>query len=206
MNASQLLVVLLTAACSAEVLEPADAHDVGVADPASPAAFDAEAAAELAATWRPETIQLPDAFAPGLPAGTEELLFSPGMYEAESPQHWSYVFVIAFDERLAGREDLLDVLEQYYVGLIRAVAGSRGHTLEKDATVALEELAPGRYRATVELIDAFVTLQPLTIRMDLTLEDRDTGSLLSAAASKQDRDHAVWAELLAVREHLRRGF
>ena len=73
--------------------------------------------------WRTETIPFPLEFAPDLPyTGLEELRFAPGMFEAGSPDFWSYAFVWWVD---AGQPtdlgSLAAHLESYFRGLARAV-------------------------------------------------------------------------------------
>ena len=148
--------------------------------------------------WASETIQLPPGFAPGLPPGLEELRFAPGMYDAGAEDYWSYVYVLRFEESAGGEDWLRDVLEQYYDGLITAVAGSRGLTLEGEpAEVTLRPGEDGKQRADVDLVDAFVTGAPLTIHMELELVPSDAGTQVRAAVSPQPPDHPVWSDLRA---------
>lgn len=156
-------------------------------------------AAEELAKWRSEIIELPSQFAPGLPKGVEELRFAPGMYEASAEDYWSYCFVLRFDEAVVGQPAVQSLLEQYYKGLITAVAKSRNVTLDREAAVVqLEALSENRYRAKVDLVDAFVTGRPLTIHMDIELRAKGSGTQVRARVSPQRADHDVWKSLTAV--------
>ena len=165
----------------------------------APAPQDTVDGAALLEAWRSEIIALPPQFAPSLPAGEEELRFAPGMYDAQAEDYWSYAYVLRLAEPVAHSRDLLFLLEAYYDGLITAVASGKDMDVGSDpATVQLQEEGEGRYWAQVDLIDAFVTGEPLRVHMQI---DTST-STLRAAASPQPRDHPLWRELLAVRDLL----
>ncbi len=149
----------------------------------------------LLASWQPETIRLPPEFAPGLPEGEEELRFAPGMFDAEAPDFWSYVFVMRLEEELGDEDSIARLLELYYDGLLSAVGGSRGLELPDDpATAHVRTVGEGRYEARIEMIDAFVTGEPITLRLEVVSE----GTTLRFAASPQPEEHAIWASLRAV--------
>jgi Zn-finger nucleic acid-binding protein len=157
--------------------------------------------ADLADTWRSETIPLPSQFAPGLPRGVEELRFAPGMYKSDAPDYWSYIFVLRFEEKIDGSARVKDILEQYYTGLITAVAKRRNVPLDRPAAqVKLETVTDRKFRANVDLIDAFVTGKPVVVHMDIELKTSEKGTALLAAVSPQPRTHDVWRSLKFVLE------
>jgi hypothetical protein len=159
-----------------------------------PAAAPAGDACASISDWRSEIIELPPEFAPTLPAGREELRFAPGMFKPESPDYFTYAFVIQLAQpsaMAADRAQIDSLLDRYYQGLVAAVAKDRGLTIpieRVDATVTGQ--APA-FQATVSMYDAFVTGALLTLHMDVTM----TGACLRAAASPQPRTHAVWQQL-----------
>jgi hypothetical protein len=174
---------------SASAPPPATQPATQPATPTAPAA-DAAACAAVAG-WRSEIIPLPPEFAPALPAGQEELRFAPGMFDPEAETYFSYAFVL----RLAGsapldRARVETLLDQYYRGLVAAVASERELALPDDVDATVTGDASG-FRATVSMYDAFVTGKPLTLHMDVTVE----GSCVRAAASPRPRDHRVWQDL-----------
>lgn len=75
------------------------------------------------ANWKSETIKLPPGFAPKMSfKGTEHVRFAPGMFKANSPSFFSYVF--AFELNKGTRLDqaiLKKELLTYYRGLARVV-------------------------------------------------------------------------------------
>ncbi len=158
---------------------------------------------EAVAHWRSEIIELPPEFAPGMPAGVEELRFAPGMFDPTADDYWSYAFVLDLDEPRLDTTALARLLEQYYDGLISLVAASNELELDGEpATVALTRADDAHFAATVSLVDAFVTGEEIELSMDLVLEPRADdapGVRVLVMASPQPRSHSIWTELLAAR-------
>ena len=130
--------------------------------------------------WGFERLDFPLDFAPEIPwRGFEERAFAPGMFTEGAPDYWSYAVAlrVAEDSTKASppplevdAEVLDDFLERYYRGLCAAVGGSRG--LEIDPASIRAEVTGGgaEYLATVHLIDAFVTGEPLELRLELLVQ------------------------------------
>lgn len=146
-------------------------------------------------SWGREHIQLPPSFAATLPAGDEFLLFAPGMFDSEAEDFWSYVFVMQFEQDDLGEEDIDQLFELYYDGLILAVADGRdvGST---PADVNVTRTGAGAFEASVYLIDVFTTMEAVELRLLIQVEALSEGSsLLRVQASPQPKQHAVWQEL-----------
>lgn len=149
--------------------------------------------------WAPERIALPPEFAPALPAGSEVLLFAPGMFTAGTEDFWSYVFLMEVEETGIGAQRLTEILELYYDGLIQSVAASRGSSLGDDAaTVRLHAVGGDQYEARIEMIDAFVTMEPLDLHVKIRASAADGGrTRLDVKASPQPYEHEIWRRLTA---------
>lgn len=150
-------------------------------------------------TWGTERIPLPPGFAPTLPPGDELLLFAPGMFDPEAEDFWSYVFLIELEEPLTDIGHVQSFLELYYDGLITAVGSGDGKTPpETPATVfaisSYESLDHAVYELEIDLIDTFVTQEPLHLYMSV-IEESPTRFRFQA--SPQARTHAVWQTLTA---------
>lgn len=147
--------------------------------------------------WGREEIALPPEFAPGMPAGNELLLFAPGMFTDGAEDYWSYVFLMRVELGGLDVDGVTELFEQYYDGLIGAVGGSRGLDLPDDpATARFERREDGVFVGEVDLIDAFVTGEPLTVHVDVRPDTIGAdASVLRVLASPQPRDHVVWARL-----------
>ena len=116
--------------------------------------------------WQAETIPLPPEFAPGMPAGSEVLLFAPGMFDAEAEDYWSYVFLMRIDCGGLDADGLTALFEEYYDGLINLVAESRGLAAPADpANCTFLEAEDGHYDGRVELVDAFGSLQEVELNV-----------------------------------------
>ncbi len=187
-----LACALLCASCGSTT-QPAEQGSEQAPDSAPPAPeFDGAA---LAAEWRPETIALPQDWAPDLPKGTEVLRFAPGMFQEGAEDYWTYAFRVDLAEELDGEAGIANFLELYYDGLLGMVGTGRGYDMGDDpAQVHVGQPKNGVYPIRIELIDGFVTGKPLTLHMDW----RGAGKTLRIIASPQPRDHQLWGQLRAI--------
>lgn len=155
--------------------------------------------------WRYERLDLPLDFAPELPyKGFEELRFAPGMFTAGAKDFWSYAFVIqtTTPEKLGARE-LTTILRSYYGGLCEAVAAGKGFDFErKSLRIAMEDHGD-RFVASIDMIDAFVTGEPLSLRLELSVFESPTSTELLGIASPAATDAEVWATLHAISDRWR---
>ena len=147
------------------------------------------------ADWPQELIELPPWFAPNMPPGLERLTFAPGMFDLESPQFWSYAFVFELDVAAPDAAQLEDWLEQYYDGLLVAVADERDIGSDP-ATVKVRRAGPRDFEATLQVIDSFTTFDVLTLQMQIQVARAvPNHSLLVVRVSPQPADHPVWDQL-----------
>lgn len=151
--------------------------------------------AALVASWRPEQLTLPPAWAPNMPSGKEDVRFAPGMFDASAEDYWTYVFRIDFDEELSGEQAVQGFLEQYYDGLLGLVGRGRGLDMGDDpAQVHIENAGGDLIQVKVDLIDAFVTGEPLLLYLDWKAK----GKTVHVTASPQPRSHEIWQSLRAI--------
>lgn len=157
------------------------------------------------AGWRFERIGFPLAFAPEIGAeGFEELRFAPGMFEPDSASYFSYALALSFEEDLAvGERFLEELLLAYYRGLCRAVGEDKALDFDYDSITAEVRFDGRDYLCRVELVDAFVTGQPLTLALELSVHAGARATEIFGIASALPRDAAVWSELDAIRERWR---
>ena len=159
---------------------------------------------ELPEDWRHERLEFPLDFAPGLALeGVELLGFAPGMFSAGERDFWTYL--LALD--VTGPEGaplevdaawLEGFLTEYYRGLCAAVGESRDVRVARERITAEVTGGGQDYVATVELIDAFVTGRPLSLRIELLLHPDPTGGAgleLLGLASPAPVTSGVWLEL-----------
>jgi len=160
--------------------------------------------------WRTETIPFPLEFAPDLPyEGLEELRFSPGMFDAESEEFWSYAFIwwVAPDAQ-RDAESLSRHLETYFRGLAGAVAGSREISVgDAGFSASIEVATGGDFRGVAETFDAFVTEGEIRLHVagGPTRCEAQNRQAIFFLLSPQDFDHEVWTTLNTIREGFRCG-
>jgi len=159
--------------------------------------------------WRTERIEFPVPFAKDLDyKGFEDLRFAPGMFKPEAPDYFSYAFLFWIDgpmslESASIEKDLL----KYYKGLCGAVAKSRKLDVDlSKITVQVKKLDPNgklggeeaqRFEATIEMVDAFVTGKPLTLRLECWGRTAANAkrTCFFAIASPKEKSEAVWTTL-----------
>ena len=183
------LTCLLAGACAA----PDSVDRSGPAEPQ-----DAPSEALSLEGWGSETIELPPGFAPELPRGVESLLFAPGWREAGAEDHWSYVFAMWIEDFDADVESLDAMLEQYYDGLMSAVAQGADRDIGTDsAQVEVQRTGAGRFEAQIEMIDSFGDFEPIALNMRIESAAAGERTLLRIQASPQGQDHPIWSTLAA---------
>lgn len=139
--------------------------------------------------WRYERIELPPEFAPELPPGTEVLWFSPGMFDPEADDYFTYAFSLDVEGGALEPATIDSLLLQYYRGLMHAVASSRDAAPQHEAVVTMT--APGK-EATIELSDEFTTGETITLHLRMsTAAGSDCLRVLATARPTE----VNWAEL-----------
>ncbi len=146
------------------------------------------------AGWRGETIDLPPEFAPTMSwKGREVLRFSPGMFKADAPDFFSYVFLLELDE---GEPDWPSQLLLYYPGLAREVSEGKIETSGFKVSLEGEESLTG----TIDWVEPFTTRQAQTLHLEISkLGPRRW----FVCASPADKDSAVWESLREIRAKTR---
>jgi hypothetical protein len=152
------------------------------------------------ADWRLERIDFPLPFAPGIGLeGFEELRFAPGMFDPGSDTYWSYALALRLEGRPAVDAAFLETfLVDYYRGLCEAVSAGKGLELPPDTVRASVALGGHGFVATVDLVDAFVTGEPLRLELDLAIDRGGDTTEVLGLASPMPRGGPAWEALRAV--------
>ncbi len=155
--------------------------------------------------WRYERIDFPLSFAPEIDyEGFEELRFAPGMMVADDYDYFSYAFAIRIEEEV--EVDLAFVqsfLERYYRGLCRAALEARQAEVDLSDFKVEARSAERGYAATIEMVDAFLTMEPLKLALELDVHPTPRGVDLFAIASPAQESSLIWKELRALAERWR---
>ncbi len=117
--------------------------------------------------WRYEQIQLPPEFAPELPAGTEVLWFSPGMFDPAAPDYFTYAFSLDLTAGVPDAAGLESLLTLYFRGLMTAVASGRDATPRQEAVVHMGDDGEA---ATIELSDEFTGGESITLYLQMSTQ------------------------------------
>ncbi|MEM9301028.1 MAG: hypothetical protein AAGE01_02900 [Pseudomonadota bacterium] len=155
-----------------------------------------------------ETIPFPLAFAPSLDyEGVEEIRFSPGFFDAEANDFWTYAF-LWWVESAEGVDEsrLATELEAYFRGLAQAVATANEFD-PGPLSVRGNFAGAGqrRFDGTVESYDAFVTRAPITLNVEVTVErcGAEGHDAVVFLLSPRPATDAAWEPLRRIREGFR---
>ena len=150
--------------------------------------------------WRYERLDFPLSFAPELAfEGFEELRFAPGMSDADSGSYFSYALAIRLEGDIA-----LDIaffesfLTPYYRGLCESVGASRQLDLDLSGFSVTVKDEGRRFLATIEMVDPFLTGEPLTLFLELYVQPGPRKTELLGLASPKPQDAPIWEELHAI--------
>lgn len=156
------------------------------------------------ADWRFERIDFPLPFAPEIKYnGFEELRFGPGMFKPESETYFTYIFAMKISDNVVLDAPALQTLsETYFRGLCGAVARDKKLDIDTSKISAQVRAEPPKaeparhFRATVEIVDAFVTGKPLTLNVEMMVIDVSrTDHRIFAALSPKPVDTPIWKQL-----------
>ncbi len=147
--------------------------------------------------WPSETFALPPRFAPKFPSGKEMLRFAPGWRDRNAEDFWSYAFVMWIDESTPNAARIDELLEDYYNGLMSAVAAGKD-IISDPVRVEVVRTAPNHFEAKIHLTDAFTTLKPIDLRVMIeTAAESDNRAILRVRVSPQPKEHEIWRSLQA---------
>ncbi len=162
--------------------------------------------------WRFERIDFPLPFAPELKyQGFEELRFAPGMFKPESETYFTYIFAmkITGDATLEAAA-LQTLLETYFRGLCGAVAKDKKLEIDTSKISAqvradqTEDKSARQFRATAEIVDAFVTGKPLTLNVEMMVIDvSQSDRRIFAALSSKPVDSPIGKQLRTFKDQFK---
>ncbi len=137
------------------------------------------------ATWQFERFTLPPSFAPGIPyKGAEELRFSPGMFNKDSADYFTYAFVAQLDNTTTiSQDNIRNYLLSYFKGLCSGTANDRKLvvdaskikvSLEKKKNTTGKEVI---YNVLLDVFGVFTDGAPVKLNMEVKV-------LMNSAANK----------------------
>ncbi len=165
--------------------------------------------------WRTEAIKLPPEFAADMGwRGDAVVRFSPGMFNRDSEQFFSYVFMMRVSGKRALNEDgIRKELLSYYRGLSVDVAKLRGIEVDTDSfTLQLKPQPTDRAReqrflGKLTWLEPFATgaKQDLYLEIDHWRDEANQQNFLFVCASpSQAVPNKVWSQLRGIRAATRK--
>jgi hypothetical protein len=156
------------------------------------------------ATWEFERFELPPSFAPEITyKGAEELRFAPGMFNKDSANYFTYVFVAQIDRITPiSQKDVQNYLVWYYKGLCSITA--RDRKLVIDSTKITAEVKKkatasndAAYDATVNVLGVFADGAPVKLNMEIAvvINPATKRTFLVFLASPRDKKDPIWNDL-----------
>ena len=178
-----------------------------------PSAHAQQAEAQLLkepANWAFERFALPPVFAPNFSyKGVEELRFSPGMFNKDSTDYFTYVFVAQLDNITnISQDEIRKYLLDYFKGLCSSTAKDRKLVVDTSKiTVSInrkENTASGEiiYTAMLNVFGVFADGAPVKLNMEIkVLANAETKEVyLVFIASPQEKTSKVWDELYKIQK------
>jgi hypothetical protein len=176
-------------------------------------------------SWEFERFALPPTFSQTFPyKGVEELRFSPGMFNKDSVNYFSYAFVARLDNTpVFTQEQVKNYLLVYFKGLCASTAKQRNLTIDtSQITVSTEpgvrmsgspqtpgsagkqitNSGPPTYNALIRLFGVFADGAPVTLNAEIkVLSDSKTQTtFLVFIASPQPKSHPIWQALYEIQK------
>jgi hypothetical protein len=152
------------------------------------------------ANWQFEQFALPPSFSAAFPYhGMEELRFSPGMFNKDSSDYFSYAFVARLDHSTAfSQEDVKNYLLIYFKGLCASTGKRRNLPVDTSKiTVSVEKSGSATYNATLNIFGVFADGAPVVLNAEIkVVSDRNAQkTYLVYIASPQEKTQAIWQQL-----------
>jgi len=160
------------------------------------------------ATWSFERFALPPSFAPNFSyKGVEELRFSPGMFQKEATDYFTYAFVAQLDNvKTITRDNIQNYLLEYFRGLCSSTAHDRKLTVDTSKITVNTEPQKGItgneiiYNAFLNVFGVFADGAPVKLNMEVKVL-KDVASVktyLVFIASPQEKTSEVWKDLYKI--------
>lgn len=160
--------------------------------------------------WTFERFTLPPSFAPNFPyKGAEELRFSPGMFNKDSTDYFTYAFVAQLDNTTTiSQNDISNYLLDYFKGLCISTANARELVVDTSKiTVAIEKKKGTLnneiiYNALLNVFGVFADSAPVQLNMEVKVLMNITAkkTYLLFIASPHEKNDKVWKELYTIQK------
>ncbi|WP_300599940.1 hypothetical protein [Niabella sp.] len=160
------------------------------------------------ASWQFEKFVLPPTFAPGFPyTGVEELRFSPGMFNKDASDYFSYAFVAQLNQTTSITQDALkNYLLTYFRGLCGSTAKQRNLSIDTaQITVSIEKKDRSIYDATLNVFGVFADGAPVILNAEIKVLTHAPAkkTYLLFITSPQRKTHVIWQQLYNIQKEFK---
>ncbi len=167
-------------------------------------------------SWQFERFTLPPTFSQTFPyKGVEELRFSPGMFNKDSVNYFSYAFIARLDNMPAFTQDQVkNYLLVYFKGLCASTAKQRNLTIDTaQIAVTIEPgvrttgasvvSTPLTYNAELHLFGVFADGAPVGLNAEIKVisDPRTQTTYLVYIASPQPKSNPIWQQLYQIQKN-----
>lgn len=165
------------------------------------------------ASWTFERFNLPPVFAPHFPySGAEELRFSPGMFNKDSTDYFTYAFVAQLNNRSSiSKDDISNYLLSYFKGLCSSTARDRKLVVDTSKITVAVDRKPGVsskeiiYNALLHVFGVFADGAAVQLNMEVkVLTDKTANQVyLIFITSPQAKSGDAWKPLYSIQQNFR---
>jgi hypothetical protein len=161
------------------------------------------------ADWSFERFALPPSFAPGFPyKGVEELRFSPGVFNKDSTDYFTYAFVAQLDSTTTiSLDNIRNYLLNYFKGLCSSTANDRKLVIDTSKITVFVEKKKGThnneiYNALLNVFGVFADAAPVKLNMEVKVLVNTAAkkTYLIFIASPHEKTDDVWKELYKIQK------
>ena len=162
------------------------------------------------AAWSFERFDLPPVFAPNFPfRGAEELRFSPGMFNKDSMDYFTYAFVVQLDSTTGiSQDNIRNYLLSYFKGLCSYTANNRRLVVDTSKITVFVEKKNGLpaneiiYNASLNVFGVFADGAPVKLNSEVKvlMNTAAKKTYLIFITSPQEKTHSVWKELYKIQK------
>lgn len=156
-------------------------------------------------TWQFERFALPPSFSTNFPyKGVEELRFSPGMFNKDSSDYFSYAFVAQLDNTSSiTQSQVKNYLLTYFKGLCGSTAKERKLSIDtSQLNVSIEKKNSNAtvYNATLHVFGVFADGAPVMLNAEVkVLNDvKAKKAYLVFIASPREKTDSIWQQLYSI--------
>jgi hypothetical protein len=160
--------------------------------------------------WEFEKFALPPSFSSNFPyRGVEELRFSPGMFNKDASDYFSYAFVAQLDNTSSITElEIKNYLLTYFRGLCTSTAKQRNLTIDtSQINVSIEKKNVTSvngviYNAVLNVFGVFADGAPVTLNAEIkVLNDlKPKKTYLVFITSPKEKTNNIWQQLYTIQK------